>query len=171
MDTPTQWDELAAFRQRYEAAMLRCAMCYALNAGDAEEIVRGCWRSLLSQLPRLRDMDDHAQSAYLRRSVYHEAVAFYRGKRQTQDAERRPMTGVSGSFVPASAVPQEITAAMLYLLPTWERQVATLKIVGYTNADVARVINIDVPYVRLYWMRAQRRVYGYIRALEGLDTF
>ncbi len=171
MESSTQWSELAAFRQKYDAVMLRCAKCYALNADDAEAIVRGCWRSLLDQLPRLRAMDDHAQSAYLMRSIYHEAVDFYRDKRRMQDAEHELMVGASGQFDSEIAARQELTAAMLYLLPAWEQQVATLKIVGYTNVEVARVLDIDTPYVRMYWMRAQRRVRGYIRALEGLDAF
>lgn len=169
MESSAQRNELAALRQKYEVAMLCCARCFAANDRDAEEIVRSCWQTMTAQRLRLCDMDAQAQSSYLMCSVYREAVAFYRSKRRAHGALRNPAKGASERA--AFIISQEQAVAMLFLLPYRERQVATLKIVGYANDDVMRVLGIDTLRVQTYWMRAQQRMQGYLRALKGPNAF
>ncbi len=145
--------------------MLCCARCYAVNARDAEEIVHGCWRAMSAQCLQLRDMDAQAQTNCLMRTVYHEAVVFYRSKRRAQGDLRSSAFGAPERSDNPFRISQQQAAAMLFLLPYRERQVATLKVVGYANVDVMRVLNIDALRVQNYWTRAQQHMQGYLRAL------
>lgn len=156
------------FRQYYRP-MLRRAIKYVHNIQEAEDVVSDCWIRLVQQIPKLIAMDEAARSTYIMKSVQNEAIDHIRRQKKQGHLELADEYSATANLDQIVAS-NEYVHELLQLLPPHERRTMQLHIQGCSTGEIAAQLRLTQSSVRVYKLRAQRRLIDYIRAIETIGN-
>ncbi len=154
---------------QYYRPMLRRAMKYVHNLQEAEDVVSDCWIKLIQQVSKLIEMDEPARSTYIMKSVQNEALDHIRHQKKHGYLE------LADEYAAITNLDQivasnEYVHELLRLLPPHERRTMQMHIQGFSTSEIATQCRLTQSSVRVYKLRAQRRLIDYIHAIESIEN-
>ena len=152
-------DEERLFIQ-YQRAMTQRAMWYVRNIHDAEDVVSSAWLSLFQHMPTLLRLDPSARNAYVMRTVTNKAIdCLRREQSERQCVEKLGRDGLAQSQTDEFPLPaRELLHGIRDVLTPRQRSVLALRLRGFSNWEIARILRVKPATVRTCWFQIRRQI-------------
>jgi len=164
--------DLEQIYQAHHAGVLRAAYRITGNASDAEDVLQTVFMRLVRRAPDAPPMDNVA--AYLHRSAVNAALDLVRDRRESKHIPLETQEPILASAdAPADSKQQArelrdcIRRAIARLAPRTGEVFALHYFEGYTNAQIAEMLDLSVGGVGVTLHRARTQLQGEISRFLG----
>lgn len=156
-------DFLVGIYRRYYSVLLNLAKSYDQN--EADDIVQMSFLRLAEHIDTLQSLNDKKLTVYLYITVRHVAINNLHQKSRQRKLKKK----LQEDYIPDPSLEQNFLAketaeSVLSQMSLLDRDLLILRYyLQFNNDEIAKVMNMNPPNVRVYLSRARKRALGILK--------